>query len=155
MATLGLAPIQLLTTSNHSCWVRHGKEEVSMSYKAGAPLVNDTGQVEECGADPTNLVGFALHDASGVENSDVMFVVPREDDEIEATLTTSAFAYALLGTELENRYGLAKDATTGFWYIDQAETTADVVVITGFVSPIGTVNPRVRARLLRGVLNAA
>lgn len=155
MATLGLAPFYGYSTRGGAMPVEHGIEDASMSWVSGALLVNAAGQAAEAGADPANLIGVALTPASGVENSDVMYLRPRDDDEFEATLTTSAFTYALVGTERDNRYGVARDATTKYWYIDQAETTADVVVITKFISKVGDINPRVICRFLPGVINAA
>lgn len=155
MATLGLAPIQVLTTKFGSVDIRHRQQAASQTFKAGALLVNSSGRVAECGADPTNLLGVGLMDAPNVTNANVMFAQLNSVDEVEVTLTTSAFTYALVGTEIDNRYGAAKDATTGYWYADQGETTADVFVITGFVSKIGDINPRVRAKIIQSLINAA
>jgi hypothetical protein len=52
----------------------------------------------------------------------------------------------LLATDITKIYGLAKDATTGEWYVDKNVTTTAAgacVQITDLMSPVGTLNGRV------------
>lgn len=155
MATLNLGPIIFVTTKHLSSPMKWGNEGAAQTYKAGAILIKSAGQVVTGAAAAVDILGMAIAAASGVTNTPVPFIMPMEDDEFEATLTTSAFTYALAGNELYNRYGLGLDATTRFWYVDQANTTNDAVIVTGFVSKIGDVNPRVRVKFVPAVVMAS
>jgi hypothetical protein len=155
MATLGLAPITLFSTRRLSSTVEHGLEGASQSWKKGAVLIYSSGLLV-IGADAAvNIAGIALADATGVTNADVPFLRPTEDDEFEITLTVDALTYALLGTEMGNRYAIDLDATSGYFFADQSNTTDDGIVVTGFVSKVGDINPRVRCRILPAIVNAA
>jgi len=55
-------------------------------------------------------------------------------------------------TDLGALFGLTKDATTNYWYVDKDKTTAAggwCVVITGFVDPVGTLHGRVIFRFIK------
>ena len=155
MATLGLAPIRAYSTRGGSFAIEHGFEGATQSWKVGAVLIHSSGLLV-IGADAAvNIAGIACAAATGVTNTDTMYIRPRDDDEFEITLTVDAQTYALLGTEIGNRYAVDLDATSGYFFADQSNTTDDAVVVTGFVSKIGDVNPRVRVRFLPSVINAA
>jgi hypothetical protein len=160
MATLALAPIRVHSLNGlTSIPQRHAPEDASETYKVGALLVINasTGQIAECGADPALVQGVALHDAKAVQGQDVHYVVPRRGVVFEVSMDESGAqgVYALVQTDLGKRYGAAKDATTGYWYLDQDETTADVFEIVGFVSAIGDIRPRVLAEFVEAALSEA
>jgi hypothetical protein len=155
MATLGLAPIVLYSTRGGAAPVEHGLEGATQTWKRGALLVPSSGKLIIGSADPSNIAGVALSAATGVTDADTMYLRPRDDDEFEATLTVPALTYVLVGNEVGNRYGIGLDAPSGFFYADQSDVTNDVVIITGFVSKVGDVNPRVRCRFIPTLINAA
>jgi hypothetical protein len=62
--------------------------------------------------------------------------------------TTAVLAQAMLGAV----YGLTQDATTKYWYVDHHITSAaagSCVQVTELVDAIGTLNGRVRFRVLK------
>lgn len=127
--------------------IDHAPEDPSETFKQGALLVfNATnGQIAEAAADPTVVQGVALVAASGTTGKDVPFIKPVKGAIFEVSIDESGLqgVYAQVQTDLGKQYGAAKDATTGFWYLDQDETTVKVFEIVSLVSPIGTVVPRV------------
>lgn len=160
MATLSLAPIVVHSLNGfHSIPQRHAPEDASETFKVGALLVMNasTGQIAECGADPALVQGVALADASGVQATDVHYIVPRRGVVFEVSMDESGAqgVYALVQTDLGKRYGAAKDGTTGYWYLDQDETTADVFEIVGFKSAIGDITPRVLVEFVQAALDEA
>lgn len=160
MATLSLAPMVLNTLMAHSSIpIWHAPEDPSETFKQGALLVltAGTGQIAECGADPALVQGVSLTVASGVTGRDVPYIKPMRGLVFEVSMDESGGqgVYALVQTDLGKRYGAAKDSTTGYWYLDQDETTADVFEIVGFVSPIGTITPRVLVEFVQLALDEA
>jgi hypothetical protein len=148
MATMHLAPMVLKRLSGlESVPIRHGKEKASQTYKQGALLLFDsgTGHLVEASADPALVQAVSMLAASGVTAADVPYLIPRKGMVFEVSMDESGAqgVYALAQTDMGKKYGAAKDSTTGFWYLDQDETSALVFEIVGFVSAIGDITPRV------------
>lgn len=148
MATMRLAPMVLKRISGlESVPIRHGLEKASQTYKQGALLLFDsgTGHLVEASADPTVVQAVAMIPASGVTLRDVPYILPRKGVVFEVSMDESGAqgVYPLAQTDMGKKYGAAKDSTTGFWYLDQDETTVLVFEIVGFVSAIGDITPRV------------
>lgn len=134
----------------------HGPEEASQTFVEGAILVPDasSGEIEEAGADPTNIAGVAEHAASGTAGTDVKFTPALPGVVFEMTLAGGAAAdHTLVAGDLFARYGLVVQTTVtpNRWVIDASDTTNDRVVIVGLRDPIGTVNGRVYAVFLSEV----
>jgi hypothetical protein len=119
--------------------VRWGKEEASMSYLAGALLVQDasSGELEEAGADPAVVIGVALKAASGVAGTAVPYVPFRKGIVFEVSCNNTV----TMANHLQ-LYGAA--LASGVWSLDLAETTTNTFRII-HIPPemIGVANPRV------------
>lgn len=128
-------------------------EAASQTYKAYSPLVSSSGKLATASEDVTTaiIVGFATQDASGTTDNPTAVVTALSGLEFEATLEDGTGGdHALAQTDLFAHYGLAVTAA-GLWYVDQAETASPAVVVVALVDPIGTVQGRVRVRLLNKV----
>lgn len=127
----------------------NGVEAAGQDWIAGSPLIRSSGKLAEGAEDLTaNVIGFASSDASGTTDHAVSYIPAVPGIEFEATLENGSTGdHALAQTDMDVAYGLAVTAA-GLWYIDQAETSNIACVVVAFVDPIGTVQGRVRARLL-------
>lgn len=126
-----------------------GVEAASQSWKGGAPLIRSSGKLAIGTEDMTSgVVGFACSNATGVTSAAVAYVPAVPGIEFEATLEDGTSGdHALAQTDMFVAYGIAV-TTAGLWYVDFAETSNVAVVVTEFVDPIGTVQGRIRCRLL-------
>ena len=105
-------------------------EKASGTWKRGAPLVLNGGYVEEAGTAPSTSKYIAAQDGQNgaTDGAKATIVYPITTDVLwEATMEDS-LAVADIGAN----YGLVKDATTGAWYVDDADT-ADQVTVEAFV----------------------
>lgn len=128
-------------------------EGASETFKQGAPLVNgasaDEGYLIEASSDPSSgvVIGFADEDAENnavAGAKKVRFTPALAGVIFEGTLMASAdVSVALAATDKFKKYGLAKNTGTGFWVIDQSETSSTVVYIIGFRDDVGTSDARV------------
>ena len=146
MATQVIQPFRVAGPYTLSIPVRGGTAPVSETWKRGALLARSSGRLIEAGADPTLIVGVAIHDVTvTVAGDEVKYVPAHLGVEFEGSLMGAAAAnYTLVQTDMYLTYGVAADATTGYLSIDQCDTSANLVVITGFVDPVGDINARVR-----------
>ena len=143
--------------------VKLGTLPASQTFVRGALLTRSSGRLVEAGTDPVLVLGVALHRAkdpragsSSVAGDPVQYIPTIWSLEFEANLMGAAAAnYTLAQTDQFITYGVAKDSTTGFWFIDQSDTTNDRVFITDFVDPVGDVNARVRCIFLAAVIAPA
>jgi hypothetical protein len=119
------------------------------TFKAQALVVlNTSGEVVECGADPAAVLGVALQGAGtgmgfDLPNSSVTTVVTGRAQEVSVLIaddSTEFYARGVNGgtdpvlplqTHIGEQYGVAKVGNE--WVIDFAETTAKVVEITDIV----------------------
>lgn len=149
MATWKIRPISPVYRRDRDVF-KNFLRAAAQTFQKGAPLVQSTDgrYVEECGADPALIIGFALADADGYDWQDDTFgtvdpTVPFAvaDQEFRGTLEGTLDIDADVGTA----FGLVKDAT-GYWTIDRSDTTATRVTITGLEDGVadGDVNPPVR-----------
>lgn len=123
----------------------------SQDFAKGAPMVFTSGAntVEEGGADPSPIIGFATAAASDYEGFDDTFgnvspfmpIALAEGNVFRGTLeATYVEATHVIGFEC----GLVEDAT-GYWVLDAADTTNVAARIVGFDDDVedGDVNPPV------------
>jgi hypothetical protein len=113
-------------------------EAITSTFKKGAlVLVNSSGYLTECGADPALILGCAERDgqngaANGTKNQFVELASPGV--LFRGYLDTSGGEGA--GTtaqgDLFKAYGVAKNAATGFWYVDKSDAGNDRVVVYEF-----------------------
>jgi len=122
------------------------KEGATQTFKKGAPLVVSSGYLIEASADPTEIFGIAEEDgenaSAGVKST--RFMRPTPGNTFEGTFSNGGTAVALAQTDLGVDYGITKDDTTGFWYVDKAKTTTSArVTIVGFRDAVGATDARV------------
>lgn len=126
-------PVQFIKTLGgwSDAYIEHGYEKASQTYKKGAPLVYDTGQLKEdtaqtVGLTATSLVGFALSDATGTTAADVQYIAAALDQRFRICVDGGLSGTASPGTGKPSDltrgqlYGLVKDTASGNWYIDSA-----------------------------------
>lgn len=94
------------------------------AFKEGALVVLTAGEADECGVDPANILGVALHDAGADPNKGSVLVAVATPESTFAMEGTVAPTAGDVGLER----GVAKDAD-GIWVVDMAETTNTRVVI--------------------------
>ena len=97
----------------------------------GAAVYLVTGEVTICGADPSVVMGFMLHDSPGSVleidpyNGDVLVAVAKPGSTFWVEGSTAPADYSAVG----GTYGAAHEATTEVTYLDLTETTANVFVV--------------------------
>lgn len=134
-----------------------GIEAGSQSYKTGAPLVNSSGSLAEAGANPTTVIGVALAAATGTTGAQVLYYPAIQDSylfeiSIDKASGQGGALAVLAQTNVYATYGITKDGTTGYWYLDVDKSGGNQVVrVFGFPTstPAGTVNGRCYVRWLR------
>jgi hypothetical protein len=102
-------------------------EKASQTYKKGAPLVYNGGYLEEAGSAPSTIAYIAAEDghnggSDGTYNALAYRAVAGDQWEFSCE---DALTVADNGAV----YGLVKDATSGFWYLDEADTADQVVIL--------------------------
>lgn len=128
MAVAG--PYQPITPFSASVYQRGTieiPEKASQTYKKGAPLVLNGGYLEEAGTAPATIFAIAARDgqnggSDGTSNGLAYRLVAGDQYEFSCE---DALTVADNGAV----YGLVKDATTGIWYLDEADTADQVVVL--------------------------
>ena len=127
-------------------------EELSQSYKAGAPLVYDSSELEilpSSGADTTAVVGIAAKDATGVAGSAVPIYEANDYNLFAGSMINSSTPYVSLVTNIGKDYALIKSDDD--WYIDISDDTTNTKVeVIKFIDDIGDTNARVVFRFLGG-----
>jgi len=128
----------------------NGVEGGAQSWKSGAPIGVAFGLFAELADDFTSgAVGFASQDASTVAATPVSYIPCVPGIEFEATLEDQANGdHPLSQANLYAKYALRQVVATGAWYLDENDTGNAAAVVVALVDPIGTVQGRVRARLL-------
>jgi hypothetical protein len=87
-------------------------------------LLNASGAIAECGADPVAVLGVAAHDA-GVNPDPTLQLVSVADGDSTFFMSGSR---AMTQADVGDSYGVAKDAD-GIWHIDFTEVTVKQIVI--------------------------
>ena len=115
-----------------------GLEASGQAWKAGSPLVMSSGLLTEAtdAADQASVWGFASDPATGVANTSTSYIPNIPGILFEAVLSNAGNGIALTQAMIGLSYGIAKDTTTGFWYVDQSDTTNAEVTVVGYKQPI-------------------
>jgi hypothetical protein len=110
-------------------------EAATQTFKQGAVVQLVAGYMQECGADPTLILGIASGPGqsgatAGAKNQSVYLAHPLNlfmgnIDDGSGTGVTAA-------TDRGKMYGIAKHSSTGKWYVDNTDTTNKRVVIWDF-----------------------
>lgn len=155
-------PITIIHGHGLSEGLFEGLEDLTQTFKAGAPLINNAGYLDEAGANPAagTIVGISTRDAhnnaaAGVESDGrpalLGFVPPLPEATFAANFDkASGLGVALAITDLYKIYGITKDAN-GIWYVDQDKPTGGGtarVVVIGAIDAIGTASARVMIKFL-------
>src|SRR6266850_2656830 len=126
MATIPLRTFNVAKTIHgNSPWTLTFPEAASQTFKLGALVALDSaGNIAECGADPTGILGVVAADASGTTGADVTVWIA--DDE-------TVFVGNLSGTSTSDRRDVGKDfgvvKTGNNWLIDKTDLANRRVVI--------------------------
>jgi len=89
----------------------------------GAFVVIDSGEVDECGANPAAILGVALFDSGALPLVDKMSVAVAK---AKSTFILQGNA-APVATDEGETYGITKDAD-GVWHVDKTKTGANARV---------------------------
>lgn len=126
-------------------------EEASMSYKAGAVLVQDgsSAELEEWagGTNSSKIVGVAAKDATGTTGADVPYYEANGYNLFAVNLINGTDAIALAASHIGVAYSLVKSGNN--WLVDVADTTTTVVTVVEPIDPIGDSNARVAVRFIQ------
>lgn len=125
-------------------------EAAGQSWQPGAPLISSSGSIAEAADDvTTGIIGFAAYAASGTTGAYVDLIPAVPGIEFECNLEDqSAGDHALVQANLFTAYAIRQRTANGAWYADENDTTNDAVIVVAFRDPVGTVQARVRVRLL-------
>jgi hypothetical protein len=145
--------------------VRTPELAVAPSFSRGAPVVATVGLVDECGADPLLIYGFALADSqtnpgysaansptviTGRQNTCSVALANQKTEFMAILVNGNDTVVAPVAADKLAQYGLTK--YNGVWYVDQSKVGVDArVVITG----IDTLNNRVLFKVLPAYQQAA
>jgi hypothetical protein len=138
MASWGRIAMRALKTLSGTPLPRHeGPEAASQTFKMGAPLTFVNGYLQECGTDPVLIFGLATKDGQSgatagakrqlvqLAHPDVLFLGYLDTSNSEGNGVGNA-------TYRGRNFGIAKNSSTGKWYVDYYETTNIRVVIWDF-----------------------
>lgn len=108
-------------------------EKASGAWKEGAPLVLNGGYLEEAGTAPSTIRYFAAQDghSGATDGAEVCLAWPIGADDLWEISAQDAVAVADHG----GVYGIVKDATTGFWYLDDDDTGDQVELVRWVQTP--------------------
>jgi hypothetical protein len=125
--------------------VLHGREAASQTFKAGAVLALDANNdIVKAGADPANILGIALEDASNRASAggDLAFIPAVPGAVFQANVRGTGAANNIQQTDFMKKFGLV-EMSGGEWVVDKDDTTNTRVKIVSFIDPVGEVNGRV------------
>jgi hypothetical protein len=133
MATYAIRPIAPVIHNEAYRFVTYPLADSQTFKKGAAVLLNTDGKVEECGADPALVLGFALADAADYSWKDDTF--GTADPAVPVALADQTFRGTLEGTydadgHISVDFGLVKDAT-GYWTVDETDETNVRVILIG------------------------
>lgn len=108
-------------------------EKASQTFKVGAPLIYNGGYVEEAGSAPSTVRFIAAENGhnGGSDGTYSVIAWPIGADD----LWECSFEDSLAVADNGGVYGIVKDGTTGFWYMDDADTGDQAESIVPLVTP--------------------
>jgi len=135
-----------------------GIEGASQAYKKGAPLINSSGKLVIASGAPLDtadsIVGFALRDATGVTDSEVLYVPALKGIIVFSAMLEDNvnFNHVLAQANQYTKYVILEDTTSKAWFLDENNTTNGIALVIGFQSDVGTTKGRVYFILTGGTL---
>jgi len=161
--SLKVAGKQHLSPGSHALQTYH--EDATEEFNAGAPLFFAAGLVAEITdpvGDTEQIVGIAMHDASGTTSADVVVGPALPGIVFEGVLGNVADdLYALLAADVGKLCCLRRDDTNDTWYLGANDSHATNPAagagcrIVGLKDAVGTVNGRVYFVFMATRQNAA
>lgn len=152
---MALEPFSIYRPTGLGARTKHFTKAAATNFERGAPVVMTSGLAGEAGADPAlnTVVGVAQHDmaTSGYGSADC-FVTPTDDGDSwvgSVDLSSAIGTGTSAATDRGLRYGIAKDATSGQWFIDKDDTTNVRVQVEKLIDAAATVQGRVEFRWLQ------
>ena len=106
--------------------------KATQTFKKGAPLVSNGGYFEEAGTGPSTVAYIAGDDAISAASDGLSSVIGWRVVAGSQWEISCEDAHAV--TDYLANWGLVKDATTGFWYADSADTADQAL----FLKPVQT-----------------
>lgn len=108
-------------------------EKASLACKVGAPLIYNGGYVEEAGTAPSTVAFIAAENGHNGASDGLYSILawPITDDDLWEASFQDAYAIADNG----GNFGLVKDATSGYWYVDEDDSGDQVVSFGPRVTP--------------------
>lgn len=131
--------------------IYHGPEGATQTFKRGAPLIYSSGYLVIGASAPLDtddsIVGFATHDGrnGATDGLYTATYVPAGGPHlvfIGLLIDKVAESHTLVATNLGLAYAIDVDSS-GYWYLDENNTTKPVARVIELIDPVGTVNGRV------------
>jgi hypothetical protein len=157
MATYSMQPAKVARRPVEQQELSYYPVASGASFAEGAFVVlGSDGTISECGANPAAILGLAS--APSTKQLSSPFFVPDKVSPVEiireGTILEMTMSGSWAGNEIGSVYGIAKDATTGYWYVNRSDTTNTRVRVIKLVEDIrtkyavGDTNVRVYAEVL-------
>ncbi len=108
-------------------------EKASSTFKKGAPIILASGVADEASTGPSTVAYIAAEDAHNGATDGLYKILAWRvvaGDQWEVSFEDS-FAIADYG----GNYGIVKDATTGFWFVDDADSGDQAFVVRPVQTP--------------------
>lgn len=126
-------------------------EEASLDIKKGAVIVDSDrdGYIQEGGTDPTDIIGFGLHDSGNnatLGAKSMLVALAIAGALFSGTLEDETNDnHVLVASDLLAEFGLTKDVTTSYWVVDEnkKDTTTSRVRVVRLLDAIGDTRGRV------------
>jgi hypothetical protein len=133
MATGSYGPIEPHSPQIYDRGTIELPEKASQTFKKGVPLVLNGGYLEEAGATPSTIAYISAQAGrngatDGVEMCLAYRVVAGDQWRV-------AFEDSLAIADNGGVYGIVKDATTGYWFVDDADSGDQVFVVRAVQTP--------------------
>lgn len=166
MANLALQPMRVSYQEGHySTGVNNSTPETANQvFYDGALLVITSGQLVECGANPTRIDGVSIGNSyNNALLATHPFTLPDQgiiyEMSIDKASAQAGAGAVLAASAIGSTFGVTKDTigsspagTPLYWYLDVDKSAANQrVLVVGFpvFSPAGTVNGRVYVKFLQ------
>jgi hypothetical protein len=115
--------------------VQEFKEAADCAFSIGAPVVLTSGYIDECGADPALILGLARkagQDGTAAGDKSNLVEMAAPGVLFMGNLSNAGDTAVTAQTSIGAVYGIAKHSSSGKWYVDDGDTSADRVVIWDF-----------------------